>query len=93
MAEVKDFGFALKNLKGGQKVARQGWNGKGMFVVLRPGYPGGAPVDKATADALNVRIGTMRIFEPWLMFHTMDGNLVPWVASQTDLLSTDWMII
>lgn len=99
MAEIKNnlggasFGFALEQLNLNKKVARKGWNGKGMFVVLKSGYPGGAPLDKPTADLLGARVGQMRIFQPWLLFHTVEGSLVPWVASQTDLLARDWMTV
>lgn len=34
--EVRDFGSAIKALKAGYAVAREGWNGKGMFVFMRP---------------------------------------------------------
>ena len=32
-----DFGKAIEALKAGKKVAREGWNGKGMFLFLVPG--------------------------------------------------------
>ena len=32
-----DFSAALKFVKDGRKVARAGWNGKGMFIFLVPG--------------------------------------------------------
>lgn len=33
-----DFGKAIKLLKEGKKVARKGWNGKGMWLELNKGY-------------------------------------------------------
>lgn len=46
-----NFGEALEALKAGKKVARAGWNGKGMFVVYQKGYPQGIPCNKQTAEA------------------------------------------
>lgn len=33
--EVTDFGSAIKALKSGYKVAREGWNGKNMWINLQ----------------------------------------------------------
>jgi hypothetical protein len=30
---------------------------------------------------------------PYVYMKTADGNLVPWLCSQTDLLARDWMIV
>lgn len=29
---------------------------------------------------------------PYIYMSTSDGNLVPWLASQTDILATDWQV-
>jgi len=34
--KTMDFGEAIKALKQGRMVARMGWNGKGMFIFMRP---------------------------------------------------------
>ena len=31
-----NFGQAIEALKAGKKVAREGWNGKGMWIALMP---------------------------------------------------------
>ena len=36
MVENQNFGQAIEALKQGKRVARQGWNGKGMFIFMRP---------------------------------------------------------
>lgn len=36
MGETTNFGIALLALKQGKRVARLGWNGRGMFVFMRP---------------------------------------------------------
>lgn len=86
-----DFGTALQALKGGSRITRQGWNGPGQYVVYQPGYPSGIGINENTATATGLPIGTVRIFRPYLMFRTVDGSFVPWVASQTDLLAEDWI--
>lgn len=85
-----NFGEALTALKDGQKVARDGWNGKGMFLFLVPGstfkvnrppllgiYPEGTSID----------------YCPHIDMKTADGKIVPWLASQTDVLAEDWHIV
>lgn len=85
-----NFGQALDALRDGQRLTREGWNGKGMFIVLQPGYPHGIPINANTAQATGLRQGTVCAFRPYLMMRTVDGDFVPWVASQTDLLADDW---
>lgn len=85
-----NFGDALTALKSGTRVARRGWNGKGMFVAYQPGYPDGIGINANTAGATGIPQGTVCAFRPYLMMQTADGEFVPWVASQTDLLADDW---
>lgn len=80
-----NFEMALAALKAGGKVARIGWNGKGLWLELqRPdahskmtlpyifmSYPSTPASETAPANHINAR--------------------VPWVASQTDMLAEDWM--
>lgn len=85
-----DFGQALVELKYGHKVSREGWNGKGMFVALQPGYPDGVSANANTAAAFGVEEGAQITVRPYLAMWTVDQQIVPWVASQTDLLAEDW---
>lgn len=85
-----DFAWALEELRGGERVQRAGWNGKGMFVCLQPGYPNGIAINANTADAIGEPQGTVHRFEPYFMFKTAQGSFVPWLASVTDLLASDW---
>lgn len=85
-----NFGQALEALKQGKQVARVGWNGKGMFLFLQPGYPDGVGANPHTAKALGVPEGTAVKVLPYIMMKTVDGSLVPWLASQTDVLADDW---
>jgi hypothetical protein len=88
-----DFGQALAAVKAGSKIARQGWNGKNMFVVFQPGYPDGIAINRNTAEATGIPEGTVCSFRPYLMMRTVDGEFVPWVASQSDLLADDWQAV
>lgn len=85
-----DFGQALMEVRIGKKISRQGWNGNGMFVVYQQGYPNGIAINRNTAEATGIPEGTVMSFRPYLMMKTVDGEFVPWVASQTDLLAKDW---
>lgn len=87
-----DFSAALMNLKAGIRMCRSGWNGKGMFVVLQKGYPQGIPINKNTSEATGLPEGTVCRFLPYLMMRTAQGDFVPWLASQTDILADDWEI-
>ncbi len=78
------FGFseAIKYLKRGLKVCRQGWNGKGMYLAYVNSYQ--YKVDgEVHKDSL--------FLSPWIGMKTADGKFVPWLASQTDMLAEDWM--
>jgi hypothetical protein len=80
------FGHALCALKAGGRVARAGWNGKGMWLAHVTGWTFNVmlgPVDNIpTARSL-----------PFLVMRTAQGDFVPWLASQTDILANDWMIL
>ena len=67
-----NFGQVLELLKEGKRVAREGWNGKGMFLQLQ------VPDENS------------KMRQPYIYITPVGGELVPWVASQPDLLSSDW---
>lgn len=78
-----DFGEILKHIKAGLQVARKGWNGKGMYLELIPA-DGWAKLFGNTTDYVSA---------PFIMMKTADDKLVPWLASQTDILAEDWVVI
>ena len=88
-----DFSTALSAVKDNNAIRREGWNGKGMYVVLQKGYPEGIAINKNTAEAINKEEGTICKFSPYLMMKTADDCFVPWLASQTDMLAEDWTIV
>lgn len=85
-----DFSDALRKLKEGKKITRDGWNGAGQWVVGQSGYPDGIAINANTAKATGMPEGTIAVFRPYLMLRTSDGDFVPWVASQSDLFGEDW---
>lgn len=82
-----NFGLAIEALKMGLRVARAGWNGNGMWLCLVLGYDYNPDKGKATAFAL----GCKKL--PWIGMKTVSNELVPWQASQADMLAEDWMIV
>ena len=86
------FGEALVAVKSGAcRIARAGWNGKGMWLAYQKAYPDGIPINANTAQATGISEGTVCRFLPYLMMRTADGAFVPWLASQTDVLADDWV--
>jgi len=84
-----DFGIALEYLKRGAKVARAGWNGKGMFIyyVSEGAYPAKMPSIKGVFENDLVPYGA------YIAIKTADGIVIPWVTSQADVLAEDWVIV
>lgn len=85
------FSEALRKLKEGNKIARSGWNGKDMFLVLVP-----AEAWDVQYDVLNYTFDDFPKFPqtaPWIGMKTADNKFVPWLASQTDILADDWLIV
>lgn len=90
------FSVALDYLKQGKKVAREGWNGKGMFLVLCPGSE--VPADhmrvKAVKKFYKNEGQVTVIINPHIDMKAADGSYVTgWLASQTDMLADDWNIV
>ncbi|MNC45704.1 hypothetical protein D3C75_946840 [compost metagenome] len=78
------FGEALWNLKLGNKVARSGWNGKAMWLSLINGY---------SVDIHDKHVSPSQELSPWIGMKTADNKFVPWLASQTDVLAEDWVVV
>lgn len=72
-----NFGKAIEELKNGNKVAREGWNGKGMWLVLVN--------SNDSVDGINV--------VPYVALKTPANVLQAWNASQADALADDWNIV
>jgi len=82
-----NFSQALDAVKAGERIARSGWNGKGMFLFLVPGST--FSVNRPPLLGIYPE-GTVINYHPHIDMRTADGTIVPWLASQTDLLANDW---
>lgn len=85
------FGLAIEALKLGKKVARSGWNGKGMWLVYVAGDV--YEVARDVLISIDAPDRTNSNFLPWIGMKTADNKFVPWLASQTDVLAEDWVIV
>ena len=81
--EIGTFGWAISALKRGEKVSRRGWNGKGIFIELQ------VPDKYSKMSSPYIYIDTTG-----LQTENAEAprSLVPWLASQTDMLADDWEI-
>ena len=87
------FGEAIEAARLGCRIARAGWNGKGMFVVYQKGYPEGIPANKNTAEAFGIEEGSLFKVRPYLQMRCADGSHQMWTASQSDILEDDWEVV
>lgn len=84
------FSDALKAVKEGHRCRRTGWNGKDMFIFLVPGS-----VFKVNREPLLSILGegTKVKYHGHIDMKTAQGYVVPWLASQADLLDDDWEVV
>lgn len=82
------FGAAIEALKAGERVARAGWNGKGMFIfhVCADSFP-------TQNDSAKTLFGDAIRYRACIAMKTVNHEVVPWVASQSDILEEDWEIV
>lgn len=85
-----NFSQALEEIKGGNRVSRSGWNGKGMFVFL----VNGSKFTVNREPLLSIMgEGTEVKYHAHIDLKTADGQVVPWICSQTDMLAEDWVVV
>lgn len=82
------FSAALIHLKAGAKVTRVGWNGKGQYLYYVPAASYAAQTKVAKAE-----FGERVPYRAYIAIKTVQGDVVPWVASQSDLLADDWEVV
>ena len=89
--EVKmNFGQAIEELKAGRKCWREGWNGKGMWLIFVPGSPSVRPVAGTPYSKAGITEPTN--INAHIDMFTADGDMQPgWLASQSDMLAEDWV--
>lgn len=72
---MNNISHGIEALKWGHRIARTGWNGKGMWLALQM---------PDTHSKMTL---------PYIYMSTAQGDLVPWLASQTDILAEDWIVL
>lgn len=84
------FSEALNRIKAGHRLRRAGWNGKDMYIFLVPGS-----VFKVNREPLLSILGegTEVQYHAHIDMKTAQGYVVPWLASQADLLDDDWEVV
>lgn len=92
-SESLTFGDAIHALKLGLKVARKGWNGTDMFIVLMPAlYLDAGAVNARTVK--HIGEGNDLDCQPYLAMYNAQQQWIPgWLASQSDMLCEDWVIV
>lgn len=86
----RNFGWALQQIRRGLRAYRDGWNGIGMFVFLVQGST--FKVNRPPLLGIYPE-GTEINYHPHIDMRTVSGTIVPWVASQSDMLATDWQVL
>lgn len=90
------FGEALIAIQNGFKVARAGWNGKGMWIAYGKGVSV-LPADQfwnPHSKQHALENGGSADVDPYIIMKTASGSIcMGWLASQADMLSNDWEIL
>lgn len=95
-----NFGQALEAMANGKRVSREGWNGKKMFIFQRPADT--LPKDfiakvKSLPESVKsflVSLDRDVVFCSYFCMYAADGSIVNgWLASQTDMQSSDWGVL
>jgi len=91
MSDTMSFSTALDLvLNNKARVARKGWNGKGMFIFLVPG----SRFEVNREPLLSILgEGTVVNYHGHIDMRTATGEIVPWLCSQTDMQANDWMVV
>ena len=84
--EGMNFGLALEAAKQGKKISRAGWNGKGQYVFLADDVEFHTDADLAELEG-DIEVSDI------LVIRTTRGLQPGWLATQSDMLAEDWMIV
>ena len=84
------FGYAVVALKAGKRVARSGWNGKGMFIFLVEGS--NFKVNRPPLLGIFPE-GTDIKYRPHIDMKGVDGSISVWNPTNNDCLAEDWEIV
>jgi hypothetical protein len=86
-----DFGVVVAGLKAGYRFTRKGWNGANQFIYLvgEGRYPAATHAGQMIA---NGQPDGLVPYRPYVALRTAQGDVVPWAASQSDMLASDWEV-
>ena len=88
--EINNLGWAIFQMKQGRKVAREGWNGKGVFIFLTEGRTIPNNHERSFAHFEGEEV----VLADHIDMKAADGSYVSgWLASQADLLTEDWVLV
>ena len=92
---LRDFGWAVRQLKAGRRVRRKGWNGKGMYLWLMPAADVKADWcrEPHLRDLAEANGGSVRALGSIRMLTAAREVLTGWLASQSDILGEDWELV
>lgn len=82
-----DFGDAIKEVKEGKRIAREGWNGKSQYVELA------SCISYIRTSGIRVNSEHEAIGNKCLAFVGTQGVQMGWLASQADMLANDWKTV
>ena len=92
------FGEAIEQARNGKRIAREGWNGKDMYVYMTPGrvipveeWKASGPAHALTETERNR--GCVIIAPRMDMMSAQGVRIIGWLASQTDMLAEDWYVV
>ena len=92
------FGEVIEHAREGKKIARHGWNGKGMYVYMTKGrlvptdeWVAGMPSQELTE--VEKEKGYVNILPHLDMKTAQDTRIIGWSATQTDMLAFDWYVV
>jgi len=89
-------------LNDGRKVARKGWNGKGMYLQLVYGGSARLVGEMGAIDSFDPEPPRWVTLAPFIVIYALQGGKpsdpdsytrVPWTASQADMLARDWVVV
>ena len=80
---MNGIGWAIEQMRNGDRVRRGGWNGKGMWIAI---------FDQAPQCEIDVPAGRLRMGHPYVYMSDVNRRLFPWNANNLDLLAEDWEV-
>ena len=81
------FGEAIERVKAGQRIQREGWNGKSQYVELA------TKISYVNSKGEIINAQHDAIGNQALAFVGTSGVQLGWLASQADMLASDWKVL